>query len=443
MPDKRISDLTAIVGDDLADGDLFALVKVSDSTNKKITRAELLAGLSTRVTFSNAAKTLDAADRYAAQTGTLSASRIVTLQAANSVPAGAQVVVVDESGSVTATNTIEVKPAGADTVDGIAAATNYPVIRDAYGAFTFRSDGSSKWTVINRKPGSDVQRFTANGTWRKPFGCTKARGLLIGAGASGGGGGRSASGSHGYGGSGGGAAGITGFEVPVVDLSATETVTVGTSVTGGAGKTSTNGAGTDGSSGGSTSFSAATKWIAQGGVKGLGGGASSQALGGAGGNGTTVGASGGNGSNGATGAGTAGGNGAGTATGAPFPCVAPGAGGGGGGGGGTNRAGQKGGDSSPGVSTNAAGLAGGAATTGAPAGTAGNPGTSASSISTNSEFGGSCGGGGGQGGTTVAGAVGGAAGNYGGGGGGGAGGSGHNGGNGGDSGAGIAVIWSY
>jgi hypothetical protein len=465
MPDKKISELTVQTGAGLADGDLFVTVDVdvttmaASGTDKKITRSELVAGAWTRATFSNADHTTAVTTRYLGQTGTLSAARTVTLPAANAVPAGAAITIADESGSPTETNQVRVRAAGTDTIDKVAgsnanAGTTYAVIREPYGTFTFRSDGSSNWTTIARKPSVDVQKFTANGTWRKPFGVSRVRGLLIGGGGSGAGGNRAAASATGNGGGGGQAGGITGFEVPAADLSATETVTIASQVNGGAGKSGANGAGAAGSNGGTTSFSADTKWSAVGGQAGqVGANAATAGVGGTTlGQGTTVGAYGGDARADGTAGGNAGSAGAGSIYGAPWPCVAPGGGGGGGGvfwtgSANTLRGGGTGGSSSPGVSTNGAGLAGGIRGQSTD-GNAGQAGSDCTSITANSEFGGPGGGGGCGSRSTAASTNGGAGGDgalYGGGGGGGGGrnGGADAGGNGGKGAAGVAVITSF
>jgi hypothetical protein len=104
-------------------------------------------GGASRVTFSNAAYTIVATDSvFVAQTGTMSAARIVTLPAASSFTAGAFITIVDESGTVTPTNEITVARAGADTINGAATSA---AVTQAYGSLTFISDGSAKWTTPN------------------------------------------------------------------------------------------------------------------------------------------------------------------------------------------------------------------------------------------------------------------------------------------------------
>ncbi len=92
-------------------------------------------------TFNNAAYQVLVTDRTVAQIGTLSASRTVTLPAASAVHAGKEVIVIDASGTVTATNTIVIARAGSDTIDGGSSST----ITSAYGTRRLISDGSSKW----------------------------------------------------------------------------------------------------------------------------------------------------------------------------------------------------------------------------------------------------------------------------------------------------------
>ena len=99
----------------------------------------------TRQTFSNADVTVAVGTQHLAQTGTLSAPRTVTLRAANSVPAGFELLVVDESGSATSTNKLTAARAGTDTING---GTTLDVAAAAYGSSRLVSDGVSKWIKV-------------------------------------------------------------------------------------------------------------------------------------------------------------------------------------------------------------------------------------------------------------------------------------------------------
>lgn len=99
------------------------------------------------VGMSNAALsdyTVGASDYVITQTGSMSASRVLTLPAATKVPAGGTVTVIDSSWTVTATNTIVVTAAGSDTI-GNAATTD--TIGTAGAIRRYTSDGASKWYV--------------------------------------------------------------------------------------------------------------------------------------------------------------------------------------------------------------------------------------------------------------------------------------------------------
>lgn len=115
-----------------------------------------------RTTFSNANVTVTATDRYVAQIGTMSAPRVATLPLASSVNAGQSLIIADESGTVSSTNTITVTRAGADLING--ATTS--IIRNPYASVQLISDGTSMWTtdVIGiSRGGTGVTTVAANG----------------------------------------------------------------------------------------------------------------------------------------------------------------------------------------------------------------------------------------------------------------------------------------
>lgn len=80
----------------------------------------------------------------------ISAARVVTLPAASSFAAGQRLLIVDESGSCSVTNTITPTRAGSDTVNG---ATTV-VLSSAYAAVELESNGSSTWTVVGQPGGT-------------------------------------------------------------------------------------------------------------------------------------------------------------------------------------------------------------------------------------------------------------------------------------------------
>ena len=97
-----------------------------------------------RSPVADAAYTATQGDAVIAYTS-LSAARTVTLPAASAYPRGQRLTVIDESGSCSATNTITVNRAGADTING---ATSQ-VISLAYGYLALESDGASRWTIVD------------------------------------------------------------------------------------------------------------------------------------------------------------------------------------------------------------------------------------------------------------------------------------------------------
>jgi hypothetical protein len=96
----------------------------------------------TRTAVSDANYTAQTTDRSIAYTA-ITAARTVTLPSAANYPTGTQLLILDESGSCSATKTITVAAAGSDTVDGAANG----VISSAYGYLALQSNGSNKWTV--------------------------------------------------------------------------------------------------------------------------------------------------------------------------------------------------------------------------------------------------------------------------------------------------------
>lgn len=107
--------------------------------------ARLALDITRRTTFSNADYSIVETDKVVSQIGTLSAPRTLTLPAANTVPAGEELIIVDDSGTATTTNKIIVSRAGSDTIDG---ATSKDITL-AYGILRLVCDGVSKWKIVN------------------------------------------------------------------------------------------------------------------------------------------------------------------------------------------------------------------------------------------------------------------------------------------------------
>lgn len=79
----------------------------------------------------------------AATSAAFTLARTWTLPAANAQTAGLPLTIVDPVGGVSATNTLTVARAGADTIDG----ATTTVLSAAFGTVTLISDGVSKWTI--------------------------------------------------------------------------------------------------------------------------------------------------------------------------------------------------------------------------------------------------------------------------------------------------------
>jgi hypothetical protein len=362
---------------------------------------------------------------------TLTADRLITLCAANVVPAGFRMRIEDAgSGCATPTSAgttfeIQVKAKTGDTMENVAPATNFEVIREARGSIEVESDGVSNWSIVAVVPHTRVEVWTVAAThtskYRKPLTCRAVRVVAIGGGGGGAAGHQQNAATNAGGGGGGGPGGFSDITLIASDVGVTETVVVGAKGTGGTTRT-TAGNGQAGIAGNASTFTA-------------GGGVVVYAGGGAGGGAAL--SSGGPG--GVPGVGTGFsdaslqftsfvlGNGTGAAPAGTVGAVAAwiglnGGPGGGGGGGGVTAANGQLASTDGGVGAYGYGVAGvGAA--GGPRGTSGNvgsAGTAATAVGAATILGGGGGGGGGSRAATAgAGFAGGAGGKYGGGGGGG------------------------
>jgi len=113
------------------------------SANKSEGRANL--SIDRRVTVDDANYTILATDKVVAQIGTMSAARTFSLPAANTVEAGAKIIVIDESGSVDIVNKIIVQRNGTDTIDGQTSID----INKKYGQLELICDGTDSWKIVS------------------------------------------------------------------------------------------------------------------------------------------------------------------------------------------------------------------------------------------------------------------------------------------------------
>ncbi len=226
-----------------------------------------------RTAVSDAAYAVLTTDREVAYTA-ITAARVVTLPSAASFPAGHPLVIVDEGGAVSQTNTLTVAVAGSDTISGRTSAR----IGTAFGFMRLVSDGVSKWTVIGRS--INILALTSSATYTPTPGMTYADVYIYGAGGGAGGGALQATLTAVSGGGGGGGGGAGSISLTAAAIGTSQPVNVGATGTGGAAATTASTAGGNGGQGGSSSFFG---FVAFGGGGGSGGQLGAVSAGGGGG----------------------------------------------------------------------------------------------------------------------------------------------------------------
>ena len=138
----QIAVFTGAAGEVVIDTDRNRLV-VQDGA----TAGGWAAATAKRTAVADAAYSAVAADRIVAMTA-LTAARVVTLPSAASFPAGERLLVIDESGACSTTNTITVTAASSQTISGSGVSPGAIAINVANGFLTLESNGSTGWTVI-------------------------------------------------------------------------------------------------------------------------------------------------------------------------------------------------------------------------------------------------------------------------------------------------------
>jgi hypothetical protein len=107
-----------------------------------------------RSTFSNANAVATNATYLLAQIGSMSAARTVTLPAASTMNPGQRMLIDDESGTVTSSNTVSIAPNGSDTIN--TSNTTQVAFNAAFGYVELETDGVSKWTAVRVSLGSPL-----------------------------------------------------------------------------------------------------------------------------------------------------------------------------------------------------------------------------------------------------------------------------------------------
>ena len=118
--------------------------------DKAAARAAL--DITRRTAVNNTDYTILVTDKVVAQIGTMSATRTFTLPAASTYPAGEELIIIDESGSVTSSNKISVVRSSTDTIDGSTSKN----IDYAYGCLKLVCNGSNSWKVENVNPATNT-----------------------------------------------------------------------------------------------------------------------------------------------------------------------------------------------------------------------------------------------------------------------------------------------
>ena len=132
-------------------------VQVHDGATPGGWPAAKLADVIGRTTVSDSNYTVLATDRTIAYAA-LTAARVMTLPAASAYPTGTQLLVVDETGACSLSNTITLARSGTDTINGATSA----VISVAFGFLALMSSGAGKWTTVDFTGATTAQLTNRN-----------------------------------------------------------------------------------------------------------------------------------------------------------------------------------------------------------------------------------------------------------------------------------------
>ena len=111
-----------------------------------------------RIAYGNANATISASARVVGLNAALTAPRTFTLPAANAPGAPPYILVVDEIGAISATNTLTLSRAGSDTISGLTTL----VLNAARSFVILARDGVSLWTVLKISGGGNASELPSN-----------------------------------------------------------------------------------------------------------------------------------------------------------------------------------------------------------------------------------------------------------------------------------------
>lgn len=126
------------------------IVTFLGSANKAEGRANL--SIDRRITVDNADYAILATDKVVAQTGIMSATRTFSLPVASTVQAGAEITIIDESGSVDSSNKIIIQRSGTDTIDGL----TQKEILIPYGNLRLLCNGVNGWKIVDNNKSTSL-----------------------------------------------------------------------------------------------------------------------------------------------------------------------------------------------------------------------------------------------------------------------------------------------
>lgn len=142
---SQIASFTGAQGEVVVDTTNYRLVLQDGATAGGFAAAKLSEAVTnTRAAVNDSAYTAQPTDRTIAYVS-LTAARTVALPPASAYPTGTRLLVIDETGNCSTTNTVSIVRAGSDTINGqMSCAVNW-----SFGFVGLESNGSNAWTITD------------------------------------------------------------------------------------------------------------------------------------------------------------------------------------------------------------------------------------------------------------------------------------------------------